>query len=382
MGASGTLRVGRRNMYKSFRVKNFRCFRDLQINDLGRVNLIAGKNNTGKTALLEAMYVLTQPLTPQTLFDLHSTRGLVHSDDEDRRDTWQRYFHESDTGHEIVLHGVDTAFNGENRTLSIKECTSDESYMNHIAQYAHQAKQLGLIGEGTLDIRGTSLLLFSFNLPNSESEKLKVYLPSKIHLPVYTNILFDQRVAYVPAQGRPSTKWLVDNFSEIDKQGRLAQLIGSLAIFESNLSDLRLLSLSGDLTIWGQVNSHQSPLKLMGEGVNRFSNFAIAMIAERPQYLLIDEIENGIHHTVQKEVWKAIGDLASDPELNIQLFATTHSLEMIRAAYEAFSEEGKLEEFRYHRLSRSSKTGDIKATTYNELDMEAVAAFGFEHEVR
>ena len=43
-------------MYKSFHVKNFRCFKDLQINDLGRVNLIAGKNNTGKTALMEAMY--------------------------------------------------------------------------------------------------------------------------------------------------------------------------------------------------------------------------------------------------------------------------------------------------------------------------------------
>ena len=49
-------------MYKSFRVKNFRCFKDLQINDLGRVNLIAGKNNTGKTALMEAMYLLTRPL--------------------------------------------------------------------------------------------------------------------------------------------------------------------------------------------------------------------------------------------------------------------------------------------------------------------------------
>ena len=45
-------------MYKSFRVKNFRCFKDLQINDLGRVNLIAGKNNTGKTALMEAMYCM------------------------------------------------------------------------------------------------------------------------------------------------------------------------------------------------------------------------------------------------------------------------------------------------------------------------------------
>ena len=51
MGAGETLKLRRCAMYKSFRVKNFRCFKDLQINDLGRVNLIAGKNNTGKTAL-------------------------------------------------------------------------------------------------------------------------------------------------------------------------------------------------------------------------------------------------------------------------------------------------------------------------------------------
>ena len=83
---------------------------------------------------------------------------------------------------------------------------------------------------------------------------------------------------------------------------------------------------------------------------------------------------------MQKKVWQAIGKLAR--ELDIQVFATTHSYEMIRAAYEAFSEDNKLEDFRYHRLSRSRKTGELRATTYNELDMEAVAAFDFDHEVR
>ena len=50
-------------MYRSrFDVKNFRCFKDLQINDLGRVNLIAGKNNTGKTALHGGdVYVHSRP---------------------------------------------------------------------------------------------------------------------------------------------------------------------------------------------------------------------------------------------------------------------------------------------------------------------------------
>ena len=67
MGTSATPKLRRYAMYKTFRVKNFRCFEDLQINDLGRVNLIAGKNNTGKTALMEAMYLHTANRDPKTL---------------------------------------------------------------------------------------------------------------------------------------------------------------------------------------------------------------------------------------------------------------------------------------------------------------------------
>src|SRR2546423_161740 len=45
-------------MLDSLSIKNFRLFRDLKVESLSRVNLIAGKNNTGKTALLEAVYLL------------------------------------------------------------------------------------------------------------------------------------------------------------------------------------------------------------------------------------------------------------------------------------------------------------------------------------
>ncbi|MBN1565485.1 MAG: AAA family ATPase, partial [Anaerolineae bacterium] len=43
-------------MYTSFHIKNFRGFRDLTLDGLARVNLIAGGNNVGKTALLEAIF--------------------------------------------------------------------------------------------------------------------------------------------------------------------------------------------------------------------------------------------------------------------------------------------------------------------------------------
>ena len=87
-------------MYKSFRVKNFRCFKDLQINDLGRVNLIAGKNNTGKTALLEAMYIFTRPKSPKLLIDLQDVRGIVEPEGN-RRDYWKQYFFDMDSSETI-----------------------------------------------------------------------------------------------------------------------------------------------------------------------------------------------------------------------------------------------------------------------------------------
>ena len=45
-------------MLKHLKIRNFRIFKALEIDRLGRINLIAGKNNAGKTSLLEAVFLL------------------------------------------------------------------------------------------------------------------------------------------------------------------------------------------------------------------------------------------------------------------------------------------------------------------------------------
>ena len=94
-------------MYKSFRVKNFRCFKDLQINDLGRVNLIAGKNNTGKTALMEALYIYTRPKSPDVVLDIQDVRGLAEPEDQ-RRDYWRQFFYNMDATQTISIEASET----------------------------------------------------------------------------------------------------------------------------------------------------------------------------------------------------------------------------------------------------------------------------------
>jgi AAA15 family ATPase/GTPase len=42
---------------KNIEIKNFKCFEDFKAEGFGRVNLIGGKNNVGKTAFMEAVYI-------------------------------------------------------------------------------------------------------------------------------------------------------------------------------------------------------------------------------------------------------------------------------------------------------------------------------------
>ena len=67
-------------MYTSFTIKGFRCFEHLTIEPLARINLIAGKNNTGKTALLEALWLHSAPNIPDLGIRLAAFRGVPGQD--------------------------------------------------------------------------------------------------------------------------------------------------------------------------------------------------------------------------------------------------------------------------------------------------------------
>ena len=361
-------------MYKSFRVKNFRCFKDLQINDLGRVNLIAGKNNTGKTALLEAMYLLTKPLTATVLLNLQSARGLepptIGGANYNRQ-----FFYRYDSKEEIQLIEESTDSSSNGRMLEISELrnTSKNSWAFH-------NHRMDLLGDGLdrveaarrIDLIDSCLYLrFKSEAGSGYSMTLFVDRPSDSQRDLET------LSNYIPVQGRPENDNAVAAFSNLDRLGQLSTLLEILRQFEPQLTDLRLSQPYGELLICGRSNGYLIPLKLMGEGVNRIGHILLTMISNSESLLFIDEIENGIHYSVQKKVWQAIGQVAQ--EQDIQVFATTHSYEMIQAAHEAFKDDEK-DDFRFHRLYHDSTTGKIEARTYSEFSVEA--AVSREYEVR
>jgi AAA15 family ATPase/GTPase len=89
--------------------------------------------------------------------------------------------------------------------------------------------------------------------------------------------------------------------------------------------------------------------------MNKMCNWILSIIGGEKKVILIDEIENGIHHTNQQKFWTMLFDLAK--EFDIQIFATSHSAEMIKAFQEvatAHAIKGG-----YFDLTRHAKTGKI-----------------------
>lgn len=105
------------------------------------------------------------------------------------------------------------------------------------------------------------------------------------------------------------------------------------------------------------------PLRLFGSGLNRLFRIVLSALNARDGLLLIDEFENGLHHTVQLGLWRIVFDLAQ--ELDIQIFATSHSWDAVEA-FQKVAEETP-QEGALIRLTR--KEGDIIPTVFPETEL-------------
>lgn len=62
-------------MISSIHIEGYRGFSQFDMAGLGRVNLLVGTNNSGKTSVLEALYLLTSQGDPLALYQLLQRRG-------------------------------------------------------------------------------------------------------------------------------------------------------------------------------------------------------------------------------------------------------------------------------------------------------------------
>ena len=166
----------------------------------------------------------------------------------------------------------------------------------------------------------------------------------------------------------------VARFGRVELDGYAGQLTACLRHVDDRIKRLLTISSPPTAMIYVDVGLNRPiPIGFLGDGLGRFLSIALAFYEARGGMIFIDEVENGLHHSVLENVWKDLSRLSR--EFDVQVFATTHSNECLVAARDAFASM-KDKDFLIHRLGLQA--GEISATTYSFSELDFTLDYGAE----
>lgn len=344
-------------MLKNVRIRNFRIFEDLEIGKMSRVNLFAGLNSSGKTTLLEAIFLLAGGGNPQLAVNANVVRGdsLSVKSEMAQEVLWKPMFFDLDISKNIEISGNRETL--EPLTLKISLSMPNQIKLDRLKP------SMGLLGDHVLE--------FSFrdNSNNDAHGKVhvteqgyRIEVPGDIFMPFPTVILSSRATNHQEDAMR---------LGRLRKRKQHDFVAEALRLIDSRLQSVEDNTASGHPMIWADIGLPELvPLPALGEGMTKVARLVMAICLAPDGVVLVDEIENGLHHSVMPDVWRAIDRAAR--EFDTQVIATTHSFECFAAAHRALGDDG----FLFHRLE--AENGANRCVTYPAEAIEGAVEHGLE----
>jgi energy-coupling factor transporter ATP-binding protein EcfA2 len=345
----------------SLEIRRFRAFRHLQIERLGRINLVVGKNNVGKSNLLEALQLYARRAsTPTFIWETLAARNRIRLpfvDIDDVLSSLKYLFY----GRRAITPGTEPIQIGPINTpgemlsiavdWSVVQIGEDGSQNVRPLEAGEDYIRDNLLPRFTIQAGGTSL---SYPIDPSIAQRI-----FRLNAKEITCVF----VSAYGLSGRQITElWDGIALTNLEKD-----VLAALRLIAPGVEGLNLVSIplsqTGERGPIVRIVGIDEPLPLsdLGDGMQRMFGIALALVNAKGGLLLIDEIENGLHYSVLPDLWRLIFQVAR--RLNIQVFATTHSWDCIegfqKAAQEDNQDEGLL-------IRLESKKGEIVATLFDE----------------
>ena len=323
--------------FSSMHIANFRAIENLKIDNFKQVNLITGRNNSGKSTVLEALFQISGMSNPQLPVTINNIRNLLVTTD----DNFNSIFHNLDFTQEPHISAI---LDGTRRDLSIKPkyaSQHDRKIINDdknkliiddtIAANSDESSAVkGLFlefSDGKNNEKFTSEISMSDNQIRIDS-RYKERLLCSFHSPQLSMAMVPQRIE----------KLIVNK--QIDG------IITSLREIDKTITDIRMGSAG---IIYTDIGLDKLlPMNIMGDGIRRILSILAAVSDMQGGVLLIDEVENGLHYSSLEILWKAL--LKAAEVYHVQLFITTHSSECIKALSVIIEKNSDI--FRLYRIER------------------------------
>jgi AAA15 family ATPase/GTPase len=306
---------------KDLKIENFRCFDSIEVNGLSKVNLFVGANNSGKSSILEAVFLTMGMSNPMIPITIGSVRGLglkkaqenssslfkymFHNVRLDKNPLFRAYFEDTSERH-LTLDALYTRDPMSGLSVSIPEVNGWKMSFS-----LTNASKKTISSECSLSFEGIQM---------KTQEALNYSEPFQTtFLTVYNG---DDQVA-------------LQRLSDIIKRNGGASIVSALQNFDPNIINIQPLSDGIYFNVKGV--KELLPIYLMGDGIRRFLGIIVTIEEGMSSFVCIDEIENGLHYTAHKTLWKAL--MSYVLQHDIQLFVTTHNSETLSGLVEVLDEE-------------------------------------------
>lgn len=369
-------------MFKNIKIENFRGIKELEIDDFKQVNLFVGGNNSGKTSVLEALYIALDPNNP-TLADMtNQLRGMSPSsfrsnnpDYSNLTKSWiktmQSLFYQFDPE---VLPVIDCSFDDKSKEtqkikleLLMNDSSNQEEIPDLIYHFSSTAKSLKgknfqakLISEKALISTSQNQLI--------EGMQIRPIIDEK-----YKELRFQKRTGrFISALIARDLLSLKNFFDEViqttKKKNKLIKVLQRL--------EPKLIGIVFTHAFYAELEGFNEAVRLESLGDGTLKLFAIALICIYDEkslengVLFIDELENGLHYSSQDIIWDFLLNLQK--EYKTQIFATTHSMDSVKAFVNAskkiYEKEKDPDQARLYRLEKCDE--EMIATKYTQEDLE------------
>ncbi len=314
-------------MFTTISFQNLRCFKDFTLENLTPITLISGRNNVGKTTVLEGLFLLLAYHNADVFQVTGNWRGLEQV--VTSSDLWKTFFTNMDVATQ-QLHISATDDQGLMRTVCLSKDTR--------RAFVPASK-----GQSVLQpIPKSDVLKFTYECsPGYESKEARYFFST--HNGVTVDIDASAPLPplpfgfYTAPSIHPAQQHVAEYLGNVELQNKKEQLVKSLRFLHDEITDIFSVPFSGTNGIFSRLDTGKTfPIRAMGDGINKLLLYLSVMIANPGGVFLLDEIETGFHHLFYPKLWELVARVAK--ETGSQIFATTHSYECLCDAVDGIAE--------------------------------------------
>ena len=315
-------------MIRTLRLENYRGFETYELPDLARVNLLVGPNNCGKTSVLEAVELLESRGDPRIL--IKSARR-------------RREFYVGENGRGHTRYPLYHHFHGHKSGLGARLGISSDNGFGWVRLHIEEAEPRESEDLFDMSLRTPGPLVLRIKRAHEENDivlsltedgSLDRLSPTMRRVALGSSRLRSPPTLFVTAESLQAGD-MAGVWNQVVVQGRESEVVEAMRILQGDLHSIQFLTgdasersgVSGGIVLGFRAGAPRVPIGSYGDGMRRLLALSLSLVRAAGGFLLIDEIDTGLHWTVMKEMWKLVVDAAE--KSSIQVFATTHSLDCI-----------------------------------------------------